>query len=200
MCGERSIASLTEDREPRHLLDAVWNNGGVKRCLESGFWSFATQIVQIDYDTGVDPAFGFNRAFSKPTDWVKTAAICSDEYFRAPLLHYSDEDPDYWYAEIDTIYVKYVSDHADYGSDLSKWSESFADYVASHFAYKIVTKLTSDERKEDKIFDLRKRLLLEAKSHDASGGPQKFAPLGRWSSSRGTVGGRDRGNRGSLIG
>jgi len=201
MCGERSLASLTEDREPRRLLDSVWNNGGVDYCLEQGFWQFAMKTVQVDYDTDITPAFGYIRAFSKPTDWVKTAGMCSDEYFRAPLLHYTDESG-YWYADIDTVYVKYISNHADYGNDLSLWTQSFADFAACHFALRIVTKLTGDEAKEDKLKKQRKELLLEAKNHDASGEPQKFPAIGGWAGSRSTTGGRnrDRGNRGSLIG
>ena len=199
MCGERSISSLTEDREPRYLLDSVWNNGGVDYCLEQGFWQFATRSVQVDYDTAVTPAFGFNRAFTKPTDWVKTAAVCSDEYFRVPLINYTDE-AGYWYAEIDTIYVKYISNGNSYGNDLSVWTQSFADYAASHFAYKIVKKLTGDENKELALKQDRKDFLNAAKNHDRSGDPQKFPAPGRWASSRSRGSGRDRGNRGSLIG
>jgi hypothetical protein len=50
-------------------------------------------------------------AFAKPTDWVDTSAVCQDEYFRVPLLQYADE-VGYWFADLDEIYVKYVSDGA----------------------------------------------------------------------------------------
>jgi len=200
MCGERSIASLTEAREPRYLLDAVWNNGGVDYCLEQGFWQFATKSVQVDYDTDITPAFGLKRAFSKPTDWVKTAAVCSDEHFTSPLTQYTDESG-YWYAELDTIYVKYISNDTDYGNDLTLWPQSFADFAACHFASRIVTKLTSDEAKEEKLIAQRKKLLLAAKNHDASGDPPKFPAPGRWARARSSrIGQYDRGNNGSLIG
>jgi len=199
ICGDRSLSSLTEDREPRYLLDAVWDNGGVNACLERGFWQFATRFVRLDYDTAVTPSFGYNRAFSKPTDWVKTAGICSDEFFTAPLLHYTDE-AGYWYASIDQIYVKYVSNGASYGSDLSVWSQAFADFAAAHFARKIVTKLTGDENKRNEVIALEEKLLGQAQNLDASASPQKFPAPGNWASSRLMSRSGDRGNRGSLIG
>jgi hypothetical protein len=91
LCGERFLASLTEEREPRRLLDRVWASNGVRTCLEMGQWNFAMRSVQIDYDSGVQPAWGYNRAFAKPTDWVLTSGLCSDEFMRSPLTRYIDE-------------------------------------------------------------------------------------------------------------
>jgi len=205
LCEERSLASLTEDRRPRYLLDEVWNNGGVKSCLESGDWVFAQRFVRLDYDTAVTPAFGHNRAFTKPTDWVKTSGICSDEFFTNPLLHYEERNR-YWYASIDQIFVEYVSNGSSYGNDLSIWPQKFADYVAAHFAGKIVKSLTGDEKKEDAIVNKRTGVeqmrLIDAKNLDASGAPQRFPALGGWVTSRYARNGRtrDRGNRASLIG
>lgn len=203
LCGERKLASLTEAREPRYLLDDVWNNGGVQACLEKGQWNFAARFVKVTYDTEVTPAFGHNRAFSKPTDWVRTMGITSDEFFSMPLIHYTEEGS-YWYASIDDIYVKYVSNGNSYGNDLSIWPQAFADFAAAHFAGKIIKKLTGDEKKEDGIINPRNGTetlrLKEAKSLDASGDPQKFPSPGNWVTSRYTGRRRDRGNRGSLIG
>lgn len=200
LCGEQKLASLTEDRKPRYLLDDVWSDGGVKACLEKGFWQFATRSVQVDYDTAVTPAFGYNRAFSKASDWVKTAAVCSDEFFSAPLLQYADETG-YIYASIDTIYVKYVSDGNSYGSDLSIWPEAFSAFAAAYFANEIVYSITGDENKKLVVEKVLESTLREAKNLNASANPQKFAAPGRWSSSRNNPFGRlDRGNRGSLIG
>lgn len=205
ICGERSLSSLTENREPRHLLDQVWNDGGVRACLENGQWKFAMRSVQADYAPSITPAFGYRRAFDKPTDWVVTCAVCEDEYFNAPLTQYVDERA-FWYADLDTIYVRYVSDGATYGGDLSLWPISFADYVAVHFASRIILKLTSDERKRDAILHPRSGLLAMrlklAKNKDAMGGPVQFFPQGSWTRSRRAGAGSrsDRGSGGNLIG
>lgn len=204
ICGERFLSSLSEDREPRHLLDHVWDNDGVKHCLEAGQWRFAMRAIRLDYDTAVEPEFGYRRAFAKPTDWCATAGVCSDEFFNVPLTQYIEETG-YWFADLDELYVRYVSNDSAFGGDLSLWPARFAEFVATFFASKIILKLTSDEKKRDAILHPRSGLLArarkEAKSLDAMSGPTVFPATGSWVSSRQTGGGRrDRGNRGSLTG
>jgi hypothetical protein len=200
ICGDRTLSSLTEDREPRRLLDIVWDNEGVEACLERAQWKFAMRTVKLDFDTDVTTPFGFRRAFSKPSDWVLTSALCSDEYFTAPLTRYVDE-AGYWYADIDEIFVRYVSSSDQYGTDLSLWPGTFSDYVSAHFASKIIFKLTQDVEKRERVLDWEKRQLKSAKSNDAMAGPQQFPAPGNWVNSRYRFGSRrDRGNRGQLIG
>lgn len=201
LCGERFLASLTEEREPRRLLDQVWASNGVKTCLEKGQWFFAMCAAQVDYDPSVEPTFGYNRAFAKPDDWVLTSAVCSDEFFRVPLLAYTDEAL-YWYSELDTIYVKYVSSSDDYGMNINKWPESFREYVAAYFASKIILKITNSEEKLQVVYKLMERALIKAKSASAMAGPTLVPAQGNWSKARTRYnGGRDGGNHGgSLIG
>lgn len=201
ICGETTISALTENREPRRLLDEIWDDGGVQACLENGQWRFATRAIRLDYDTDITPEFGYRYAFQKPTDWVSTAAVSSDEYFNTNLTQYSDEQG-YWYSDETILYVKYVSNHADWGGNLADWPQRFADYVSAYFAEKIIRKLTSDDERVLEVRDALKRNELEAKNHDVMGEPTRFPPQGAWNRSRyGTRGSRDdRGNRGSLIG
>lgn len=200
-CKERKLASLAEDRKPRRLLDDVWDNGGVNACLEEGLWKFAIRTVRIDWDPAVVTDYGYKYAFSKPTDWVATAGVCSDEHFDNPLTRYSHEN-DYWYADIDILYVQYVSNDAAYGNDLSLWPQTFADYVAAHFAHEIVDDLTADVVTIERVERRWMRNKSTAKNKDARNQPQRFPAPGNWATSRGrySSSNRDRGNRGSLIG
>ena len=201
-CKERKLATLNETGEKRRLLDDVWAEGGVDYCLEDAMWKFATRTMRIDYDTTIEPEFGHVRAFKKPSDWVLTAAMCSDEYFDVPLTRYTHEN-DYWYADIDEIYVKYISNHTDYGYNLGLWPKSFQNYVSAYFANEIVGKLTGGNT--ETIAEVEERLeknRLKAKNRDAWNQPQQFPAPGSWVSSRGRYRGEtlDRGNRGSLLG
>ena len=201
LVGERFIASLSEEREPRRLLDRVWSSGGVKACLEKGQWSFAMRTIQADYDPSITPTFGYSRAFAKPDDWVLTSALCSDEYFRSPLTRYVDE-AQYWYSDLDTIYVRYVSDDADYGGDLANWPESFREFVEAHFASKIILKLKNSEEELKTMIALRDKRLEEAKNASAMTGPTAFPARGSWSNSRNRFPNRRDGGgfTGNLIG
>jgi hypothetical protein len=201
-CGERFLGSLTENREPRRLLDQVWSTGGVKYVLERGQWNFATRSQQIDYDSGIQPDWGYNRAFDKPDDYCCTRAVACDEYFRSPLTRYVDEGG-YWYSDLDTIYVRYVSDDQSYGMNLNKWPETFKEVVAIHFASKIILKLGNDLSEKVRLEKKRDQMLKEAKSASAMQEPPQFPAAGAWSRSRNRFPNRRDGgnnNSGPLIG
>lgn len=191
--GERALASLTENREPRRLLDQVWDTGGVDKCLELGQWKFAMRTKQIDYDPDIEPTFGFQRAFDKPTDWVVTSAVCSDAYFRVPLLGYVDE-AGYWYSDLDTIYVRYVSNDPGYGTNMDRWPGSFENLVAAYFSLNIVWKLSNSNDAYTKAEKRYEKLLKIALNKDAMADPAKTMPPGRWSRSRIRNSNRDLGN------
>ena len=200
-CGERFLASLTEQREPRRLLDRVWSSNGVKTCLEQGQWNFAMRTVQIDYDPSIAPSFGYERAFQKPNDWVLTSGLCSDEFFRNPLLRYTDE-AGYWYSDLDTLYVRFVSSDINYGMNINQWPDSFREFVEAHFASKIILKLSNSQDELKRVMGMRKALLKTAKSKAAMADATSFPAQGNWSRSRNRFPSRrDGGNiSGNLIG
>lgn len=199
--GSRKLASLTENREPRRVLDDIWNRDGVRTCLSMGLWNFAIRTAQLDYSPSVEPEFGYKRAFDKATDWVRTAGMCSDEFFTEPLIEYSDERQ-YIYAHLETIYAKWVSDGATYGGDLSLWPANFTRMVERWFAHEGCERITQGRTKKQDIAAELKKALSQASSTDAMDDPTKFLPPGNWSRARhrGTSGRRDRGSRGNLIG
>ncbi len=200
MLGERKIASLTENREPRRVLDDVWR-GALKYCLEEGQWKFAIRTSKLTYSTDVNPTFGYRKAFEKPSDCVRLTKVCSDEYLNTPLLHYGEE-AGWWFADLDDIYVSYVSDSLDFGSDYANWPETFARFVALYLANEAGLRITQSERTLEKIARDYKATKKDALSKDALQGPTQFLPEGRWVTSRyGRNGSReDRGNRSQLIG
>ena len=201
LCGERFLSTLTEQREPRRLLDRVWSSNGIQTCLEMGQWNFAMRTVQIDYDSSIAPSFGYNRAFQKPADWVLTSGVCSDEFFREPLTRYFDETG-YWYSDLDTIYVRFVSSDVNYGMNLNKWPDSFREFVEAFFASKIILKLSNSQGEAERVENIRKACLKTAKSRAAMAEPTAFPARGNWSKSRNRFPSRrDGGNvSGSLIG
>lgn len=200
ICGERQLSTLTDTVEPRYLLDSVWSNGAVDFCLSQGQWRFATRAQSVDSNPSIVTRFGYRKVFTKPSDWVLTTAVCSDEYFRNPLLDYVFE-AEYFYADIDPLYIRFVSNDAAYGTNYSEWPATFADYVAHHLASKIILKITSDEKKMEVINSVLKKSMHIAKNNDSMGDPTKFLPAGSWSRAR--LGGRGRcdgGSRNNLIG
>lgn len=199
--GERQIASLSENREPRRVLDTAWDEGAVDFCLGAGIWRFAKRTVQLAAETGMAPSFGYQKAYTVPSDLIRTAALSADEYFNNPLLQYRFE-AGFWFADVEPIFVSYVSNGVNYGGDYALWPMEFVQYVHAYLALQICTRLTQHEAKYDKLYKIVKDRLSDAASGDVMEDPTTFPPMGRWVSSRlGSRSGRlDRGSRGSLIG
>ena len=197
--GERKLASLAENREPRRVLDSIWDDDALLTCLAAGQWNFATNTIELTHSPSIDPAFGYTYAFDKPDDWVRTTGVFCDESLKSPLLYYKDEG-DYWYADLDTIYVSYVDSGTSYGGDYGKWPANFTRYVESWLAARICMSLTQNQSKRDGLERDAEVWLVKAKSTDAMEDATKFLPQGSWTRARGGRGNRERGNRSRLIG
>ena len=195
--GERKLASLSESREPRRVLDDIWDGEAIRYVLDQGLWRFAKRSIEIEYAASITPSFGYSRAFSLPTDWVRPIEICVDEYFNAPLDYYSIE-AGYIYADHDTLYFAYVSDDTDYGSNYELWPPTFTEWVGYWLAMQAASRLNPDKLEE--LVSLEQRARRDAQATDAMSSPTKDKPVGRWVSAR--AGGRwlDRGKRSSLTG
>lgn len=200
--GDRKLATLTENRTLRRELDSVFVRGGIRTCLQAGLWNFATRSVQLDYSPSVEPAIpgGFQFAFNQPDDFVRTVGMFQDEFFNVSFLRYQT-DSNYWFADLETLYLRYVSDDVDFGMDYSKWPENFTRYVEHYFAFSICERVVASKDKKDDIGKDLQRWKKMAASTDAMEEPTRFLPPGSWvTARRGTNSRRDRGNRGSLIG
>lgn len=199
--GERKLASLSENRKSRRALDSVWDGGGVKTCLEKGFWNFAMRDIQITHSPSVTVQYGFVYAFDKPTDWCRTFMISPDETYAVELDNYEDQG-EYWYANVDPLFVRYVSTDASFGGNLSAWTEKFSRYVENYFASEIAASITGSLETADSIQEkAEKKFLVDAQATDAMNETTRFPRRGTWSESRrGDGRRRDGGSRSNLIG
>ena len=180
--GERPT-TLTENRESRRVLDRIWDTGLRELALSAGLWNFATRTFQIEYTPDVEPSFGYTRAFEKPTDWVRTVALSADPYFNAPLNQYDDQ-AGYWFADIDTLYVKIVSKDEAYGYDLSLWPVNFARYAEALMALQGCERITQSGTKKKDVAVIMEDRLSRAKNTDAMNESAKFPPTGSWVTAR----------------
>lgn len=197
--GEERLASLSEDREPKRVLDSIWDDDFLDSCLEQGFWNHATRTALLDYTASVTPSFGYRRAFERPDDMIRLIALSADEYFTIPLNQYKSE-AGFWYCDHDRIYASYVSNDSSYGGDYSLWPETYRRYVEHELAKRACNRLTQSRVDFADLVKLTERALIDARSKDGLDGPMVFPPPGSWSTARRGGSGRDRGNRGSLIG
>lgn len=202
LLGQPKLDSVTEATTRRYLLDDAYNDKALDTCLAQAYWNFATRSTQRDYDASVTPDFGLQFAFAKPTDWVRTITVCSDPYFYCPLVDgsYYDEQG-YWFADIDQIYVRYVSNDSQYGGDMSLWPATFVRYFEGYLALQIAPNIEQSGDRVERIEKSMARALLDARSKDAMNEGVKFPPRGSWVMARGGSRARsDRGSRNSFTG
>lgn len=189
--GERKLLTLSENVVMRRRLDSAWDDDLVATCLAQGLWNFATNSIELTYSPSIDPAFGYQYAFDKPEDWVRTVLVAEDEYFDHHLTRYADE-ADYWYSDLDTIYVRYVSSDTSYGFDYAKWPQNFSKYVAAALAAKVAKATTGSDSDVEKLERTERRMMIKARSSDAMDEPTKFPPKGSWVRARRTNSSYDR--------
>lgn len=179
---ERALSALTDSVESRRAIDAVYTET-VNLCLEAAQWKFAKRVVEIEASDSISPTFGFTYAFAKPTDLVRLTALSSSDRLQPPLLDYSEEG-DYWYADVDPLYVAYVSNDTEWGFDLGKWPPSFAEYVAVRLAAKSAGRLMKGDKLRDTLKKEERTAMGVARANDAMGGPPAFLPSSNWSQAR----------------
>lgn len=199
--GSRKLTSLTEQRRAAQELHLAWDGGLQRQCLEVAQWRLAVRTERLEYEPSIEPEFGYRYAFLKSDDWVRTCAVCADEYFRATLEDYSDERGYIW-SDLDEIFVKFVSDDAAYGGDLSTWPQSFCVYVHHELALKAGKGIKGISASEiQNIEKDRDKTLAKAMAIDAMNQPAGRNPPGTWSTARrGSNARRDLGRRTRLIG
>lgn len=183
LLGEGRLVSLSEDRGPRHDLDAVWDDGFIDYVLAQGSWNFGIRSSNIGYEPSLEPSFGLSNVFEKPSDLVLLTAISGDGHFTSPLMSYRDE-AGHWYADVQAIYVSYVSNHVDFGGTPATWPQTFSRYVDAELALAVCEVVTQSTATYERVERERNRRLSRAKAKDAMAEAPKFLAHGSWVSAR----------------
>lgn len=182
--GETKLSSTSEAREPRYALDAIYTDRDARRTLlEMGYWKFAIRTVQIAADEDTTPEFGDPFAFTKPDDWVRTYNVSASEFLEPPLESFIEE-AGFWFANVDPIYVRYVSNDADYGLSFSKWPYLFVEALEWFLAKDVARAISKPKDAIDDIDEQFTRALAKALQFEAHREPPKRMPTGTLVNSR----------------
>lgn len=181
--GERKLSTVTDDVSQRYHLDTIWDEDPRQYMLEKYLWNFSFRTQEWNYNSAIDPDFGYSYAFDKPSDYVRLASISTDEFGASPLRYY-EVDGNYFYCNLQTIYLKYVSNDTAYGFDYSLWPKSFEHMTAIYMARELCYAL--NKSKDDFVIldNEWKRIYKEAKNVDFMEYPTRFPPQGSWARSR----------------
>ena len=180
----RPIETTDEVRDERFLIDDVYDDDNfLNNLLELGQWKFATRSNSVDYNPSIEPQFGYDYAFDIPSDRIRTIGFSADPYFNHPLTDYSEEG-EYWLANFQTVYVRYISNGTDYGGDKNKWPSSFQKLASAQMAIEVMPLLNKSQTEQERIQKTYSSRLLDALSHNAMNDPPAFLPSGTFTGAR----------------
>lgn len=176
--GQTPLSSVTEARPMRVAFDAAWDDA-LAFLLEHGLWSWAKRAVLLAPSASVVPSFGYSAAYPHPDDWVSTDMLAISEFMTNDPLKQYEEENGYWFTNTTSLYVRYISNDADYGGNLSHWTAAAAKALGCQLAVDCSASILQNKGERNDLFVLAGKLLSDAKSHDQRGGPVRYAPTGR---------------------
>lgn len=163
---QRKLSSLTDNVPARHQLDGVFDES-VQACLEEGFWNFATRSVEIEPLTDVAANFGYDHVYEQPEDFVRLVAISADATLRPGLDDYRIETG-YILANVNPLYLAYISNDANYGLNYGIWPMTFQRFVHHDLAMEVGPHLTKmSERERSMLHKMHNMAKRNARSKDA---------------------------------
>jgi hypothetical protein len=115
---------------------------------------------------------------------------------------YADEQ-DFWFADPEIIFIRYISNDPSYGMNKAAWPVTFCKYLSAYLAHEIAPKLTNSADTRKRASEAMEFYMKRASANNAMNLPTNFFPVGSWNRSRwGRFGSgrRDRGNPNSLYG
>lgn len=178
-----NTTGLTENVASRHELDREYD-GALRYMLEQAGWKFALRSVELTADPDIEPNFGYEHVFARPTDFVRLAGFSTNgEFLVGTEPDYYEEGP-YFYSSNETIFLRYVSDEDDYGMNLGQYPQFYIEALAAWMAYKTVLPISKDRGDRNDILAQHKSHLAVAKRLHAISDPVKVRAPGSWVQSR----------------
>lgn len=138
LLGQRQLASLTEDREPRHRLDGAYSRAAINYCLELVRPNFASKTATLD-----SPGAGttFTSTHSMPADYVTMVMPYSDQKLDQEINRYIIEGNSLK-CDYDTVYLRYIAEE----DDINNWTPAFFRVVAAYLATQTCSRLSPDDQ------------------------------------------------------
>lgn len=163
--GAYALSSIGENRESRRVFDAVWARVR-DHCLEQGVWHFALRIADLSTAVYAGQKHGFTNAFAHPTDLIHTFELGATADFDPPLYHGFVDQAGHWFTDEADLFVHYTSNDATFGLDFTKWTWTFAEYVAAQLAATTCFRITGNLAHAMKLHGLAGTLLNNARMVD----------------------------------
>lgn len=157
LLGERRLSSISEAREPRYNLDAIWDIGAVDYCLSVVRPKFAIATKKIT-TYGTDTDHGYTNVFSLPSDFLSLVEVYADSTLDQPISR-RFIDATSICVNYSTIYVRYNADNTfaiPSGTNFGILSPEFVRVLTAYMAREYAMRVAPDDYERlDNLFKSR---------------------------------------------
>lgn len=165
LIGEKRLAHLSHGRVARHALDDEYA-AVLAECLAQGMWYFAMRTAAASSTSLPTPAHGFTYAYTVPSDCVRTFQLF-DSASTLAAQQDAVEISGVYLSRKTPLYVRYVSNGASYGGNLTIWPQTFTRYAYAVLASKVCYTLTRSAEMCKDVQATADAWLLQARAADA---------------------------------
>lgn len=161
LLGEAGVLSTGQEDQDARTCELQYRPCVVS-LLEKGNWTFATKRAKLNLLAEV-PAFGYAHMYELPGDFLKMQEVCFSGIKVEDITQFSIEDGKVLCDEGDSVQIKYTYDQ----TDPKRFSELFAEAVATRIAEKVCYALVESSTVRDRMTNDSLRAFTEAAAYDS---------------------------------
>lgn len=142
--GEETLVDLDENTEQKVHLDQIWAYGALGASLKLARPDFARKTMQITGTASAHPSHAYE--FALPDDHLaimrddsENAAIFADDCLTQFVKRYLRQG-NQLFADVDTLYIRYVAKIEDY----SLFSPEFLEVLAAYLGMQLAPRIAPD--------------------------------------------------------
>lgn len=185
---EDIVANITSPNSDNEAIGERWYDTTRQEILRSYPWNFAIKraILAADVET---PAFGFDKQFSVPNDFLKLLTISDENNINIRRDRYQFEDGKVLVSDSgDALNLRYVKDFVDVPAMDATFKTLLAAKIAFNIGYRFTESNTVMQRLQAQV-ELN---LKAARNADGQERPPTRIQRSRMRESRQNLGGRNR--------
>ena len=179
LVGGTRITSLTQGTPNANAVQDLYPE--IRDHLLEFPWNFTTKRVQLARSTTA-PSFGYDYAYTLPSDWVFTISVHDNDAAAGTLDYRHEQVASQNVITTDSLEVYLVYTHRE--TDTNLMSAAFRRALASALARDLAITIANSNVLEDQLSKRATKDLARAKSLDAMGSFPEARPRGNWAGSR----------------
>ena len=178
LLGELRLASSTEAREARFLLDAAYTEGAIDAVQSELWWNFCMKSEAVTATALAGRSIGYTYGFTLPTTALRTHSVGlrrnSGKFYP---IDYRIEADRIVSVEYETVVHRYI----ERKSNEANWPEYFAKVLAAFLAFDVAQSLTDDPGLRAQAFQIYTTRKQEAAVQYSEAPPIPFYEDRAWS-------------------